>query len=42
MEDMERCIMELVVNGGNVRSMAIEALRAAGDGRFDEAHEKMK
>ncbi len=26
MEDMERCIMELVVNGGNVRSMAIEAL----------------
>lgn len=42
MEEMERCVMELVVNGGNARSMAIEALRAARDGNFDEAHEKMK
>lgn len=42
MEDMEKCIMELVVNGGNARSMAIEAFRAARDGNFDEADEKMK
>lgn len=42
MEEMERCVMELVVNGGNARSMAIEALRAARDGNFDEAHEKIK
>ncbi len=42
MEELERCIMELVVNGGNARSIAIEALRAARDGNFEESYGKMK
>ncbi len=42
MEEMEKYVMELVVNGGNARSTAIEALRTARNGNFEEACQKMK
>lgn len=39
--DMETIIMELVVNGGNARSKALEAITAAGKGDFTTAEAKM-
>lgn len=39
---MELTIMELVVNGGNARSKAIEALRLAKDGAFEAAERAME
>lgn len=39
--DLEMVVMNLVVNSGNARSTAIEALRAAKDGDFDEAQRLM-
>lgn len=39
--DMETIIMELVVNGGNARSKALEAITAAGKGDFETAEAKM-
>lgn len=35
-------LMEILVNSGNARSLAIEALRAAAQGNFAEADEKLK
>ncbi len=35
----ERVIMELVVNSGNARSLAMEAIRLAKEGQFAEADE---
>lgn len=40
--DMETIIMELVVNGGNARSKALEAITAAGKGDFATAEAKME
>lgn len=40
--EMEQIIMELVVNGGMARSLAIEAIRNARQGNFDEACKLMK
>lgn len=39
--DIEMIVMKLVVNSGNARSTAIEALRAARDGNFEHADELM-
>ncbi|WP_336624235.1 PTS lactose/cellobiose transporter subunit IIA [Clostridium boliviensis] len=39
---MEMIVMKLVVNGGNARSTAIEALRAAKAGDFKKADELME
>lgn len=39
--DYETTIMALIVNGGNARSKAIEAVVAASRGEFDTAEEKM-
>ena len=38
-EELEEIIMQI---SGASRSLAIEALRAAGEGNFEEADEKMK
>ncbi|NNJ31675.1 PTS lactose/cellobiose transporter subunit IIA [Lacrimispora defluvii] len=40
--DIEMIVMKLVVNGGNARSTAIEALRAAKVGNFKKADEFME
>lgn len=40
--DIEMIVMGLVVNGGNARSTAIEALRAARDGDFEKADRLME
>lgn len=40
--DIEMIVMKLVVNGGNARSTAIEALRAAKSGDFKGADELME
>ncbi len=40
--DIEMIVMKLVVNGGNARSTAIEALRAAKVGDFMKADELME
>lgn len=40
--DIEMIVMKLVVNGGNARSTAIEALRAAKVGNFKKADELME
>ncbi len=40
--DIEMIVMKLVVNGGNARSIAIEALRAAKAGDFNKADELME
>lgn len=39
---MELIIMELVVNSGNARSLAMEAIRAAREEDFEEAESKIK
>lgn len=36
-EDFETMLMELVVNAGDGRSLAIQAIRAAREGNFPEA-----
>ena len=41
-EELEEIIMQIIVNSGASRSLAIEAVRAAGLGNFEEADEKMK
>ena len=40
--EMEQIIMDLVVNGGMARSLAIEAIRNARQGNFEEADKLMK
>ena len=37
MEDMDSMVMELIVNAGEGRSLAIQAIREARAGRFEEA-----
>lgn len=37
----EQIVMELVVNGGDARSKAIEAIRLAKMGDFEAAHKKL-
>lgn len=37
MEDMDAVVMELIVNAGEGRSLAIEAIRKARAGQFEEA-----
>lgn len=39
---LEEIIIELVVNGGNAKNKAIEAIEAAKKGEFKEADEKIK
>ena len=34
--DMDTIIMELIVNAGNARSLAIEAIRAAREGDYEK------
>lgn len=40
--ELETIIMELVVNGGNARSLALEAIDAASQKDFKAAEEKME
>lgn len=40
--DLEMVVMNLVVNSGNARSTAIEALRAAKESDFDQADKLME
>lgn len=40
--DMEQVIMELIVNSGDARSSAIEAICSARKGDMDEAEQKLK
>ena len=40
--EMEQIIMKMVVNGGMARSLAIEAIRNARQGNFEEADKLMK
>lgn len=40
--DMETIIMELIVNSGNARSRAMEAIRAANNGELEKVKEKIK
>lgn len=42
MTEFETIITELVVNGGNGRSKALEAVRAARRGQMDQARELLK
>lgn len=37
MEDMDSVVMELIVNAGDGRSLAIQAIREARAGQFEEA-----
>ncbi|EHJ01757.1 phosphotransferase system PTS lactose/cellobiose-specific IIA subunit [Clostridium sp. DL-VIII] len=39
---MEQIVMELVINGGNARSKAMAAIKAAKGGDFELAKEKIK
>jgi len=39
---MDQIVMELVVSGGNARSKAMEAIKAAKKGDFETAKEKIK
>lgn len=42
-EDKElQTAMELIVNGGNAKSLAFEAIQAAKDGEFSKAKRKLK
>lgn len=41
-ENNLEAIMGLIVNGGNAKSLAFEAIRAAKEGNFDLADEKLK
>lgn len=34
--------MGLIINGGNAKSFAFEAIHAAKEGKFDEAHQKLE
>ena len=38
----EKVIMELVVNSGNARSLAMESINLAKDGKFEEAEEMLE
>lgn len=38
---VEEIVMELVVNGGDARSKALEAVMAASEGNYEDANEKM-
>lgn len=40
-EDLETSIMELLVNAGSARSLALTALQCARDGDFDAAQQQM-
>lgn len=42
LEDMDSVVMELVVNAGDGRSSAIQAIREARAGRFEEADKLLK
>lgn len=39
---MEKVIMELIVNSGNARSIAMEAIRDARNGEMDKANKKIE
>lgn len=41
-EKMQNIIMDLIINGGNARGCAIEAIRAAREGDFEKADSLMK
>lgn len=41
-EEFDTVIMELIVNAGDARNMAIEAVRLARDGKWEEADQRMK
>lgn len=41
-EEYDELIMGLVVDGGNARSLAMEAIWAAKAGKLDEAEERLK
>lgn len=40
--DMEQISFELILNGGNARSRSMEAIYAAKEGDFENAHKKIK
>ncbi|MEC5319817.1 PTS lactose/cellobiose transporter subunit IIA [Brenneria populi subsp. brevivirga] len=40
--DMESTVMELIINAGESRSCAMEALRAAKQGRWNDVDEQMQ
>lgn len=39
---MELAIMEIIINAGNAKSHAYEALRRVNEGKYEEAEEEMK
>lgn len=41
MDKQTEMIMSLIVNGGNARSLAMQAIYAAKKGNFDEASQKL-
>ncbi|WP_018658850.1 PTS lactose/cellobiose transporter subunit IIA [Allofustis seminis] len=41
-EELLETIMGLIMHGGDAKSSAMEAIRAAKNGQFDEADEKLK
>lgn len=42
MEDMDTVVMELIVNAGDGRSLAIQAIREARAGKFEEAEDLLE
>ena len=41
-ENLESTIMGLILSSGEAKSLAVEAIRAAKSGQFDEAENKLK
>ena len=41
-EELEMTVMELIVNSGNTKSLAMEAIKAARNNEFDRADELLK
>ena len=37
----EELVLEIIVNGGNARSCALEAIRSAREGAYDESEKQM-
>ncbi|MDK2634437.1 PTS lactose/cellobiose transporter subunit IIA [Pantoea sp. BS_4] len=42
MIELEDAVMTIIVNSGHARSLCFEALQAARQGQFDEAHARLK
>lgn len=40
--NVEEVSFQIILNGGNARSLAMEAIELAKDGQFDAAEQKLK